>query len=296
MGKVRMARPKRKAGGKSAARTNLPPIEAPNASPAKAQTVLAKTPPLDRLLAVMAALRHPAKGCPWDLEQDFHTIAPHTIEEAYEVVETIEAGDLGALKDELGDLLFQVVFYAQLAKERGLYDFNVIAAAIADKMIRRHPNVFADRKVADAKAQTEAWEDGKARERGAASALDGVARTLPALTRAAKLQKRAARIGFDWPKAEPVLTKIAEEVVELEQAMKRGRQRAVAEEMGDLLFTCVNLARKLDLDPETVLRRANRKFERRFRAVEKSGARTLETMEAAWEKAKGAEKRRRKRP
>jgi len=251
--------------------------------------------PLARLLAVMAQLRHPSRGCPWDLDQDFHTIAPHTIEEAYEVVEAIETGDLDALKDELGDLLFQVVFYAQLAKERGLYDFDAIADAIADKMIRRHPNVFAGRKVADAKAQTEAWEDGKARERAAASALDGVARTLPALSRAAKLQKRAARIGFDWPKPEPVLEKIGEEVGELAKAMKRGRRAPIAEEMGDLLFSCVNLARKLDLDPETVLRQANRKFERRFRQVEQSGADTPESMEEAWEQAKRSERRRRKR-
>jgi ATP diphosphatase len=252
------------------------------------------TSPLDRLLAIMDRLRDPKTGCPWDLEQSFETIVPHTVEEAYEVAEAIEQGDLQALKGELGDLLFQVVFYARLAKERGLYDFQDIAAAIAEKMIERHPNVFAGAKVSSAGAQTLAWEERKAKERaekqGAASALDGVATTLPALTRAMKLQKRAARLGFDWPSPLPVLDKIDEEARELRDALAHGDAKEQAEELGDLLFTCVNLARKLDIDPETALRAANRKFERRFRAVEASGATTAEAMETAWETSKTQER------
>jgi ATP diphosphatase len=246
-------------------------------------------PPLAHLLAVMARLRHPTEGCPWDLEQDFASIVPHTIEEAYEVAEAIETADWPALKDELGDLLFQVVFYSQLGREQGLFDFDDIAEAIAEKMIRRHPNVFADEKEPDAEAQTKAWESHKEKEKPRVGALDGVAVTLPALTRAVKLQKRAARIGFDWADAAPVLDKLREEQAELEHEIKAGSPERLASEMGDLLFTCVNLARKLSIDPEAALRSANRKFERRFRQVEASGAKTLEAMEAAWEAAKKAE-------
>jgi MazG family protein len=248
-----------------------------------------KNTPLARLLAVMARLRHPQEGCPWDLEQSFATIVPHTIEEAYEVAEAIETADWDALKDELGDLLFQVVFYAQLGREQGLFDFDAIADAIATKMIRRHPNVFAGEKVADAQAQVTAWESHKDKEKPKLSALDGVAVTLPALSRAAKLQTRAARKGFDWPTAAPVADKMREELAELEAEIAARNQAKLFEEMGDLLFTCVNLSRKLQIDPESALRSANRKFERRFRAVEASGAQSPEAMEAAWEAAKKAE-------
>lgn len=233
---------------------------------------------LDRLLEVMARLRDPHTGCPWDRDQTFATIVPYTIEEAYEVAEAIEQGDMQELKDELGDLLFQVVFYAQMAREEGLFDFRGIAAAVADKMVRRHPHVFGDVKVDSAEAQTVAWEQQKAAERrerlaarGAAGGgvLDGVSRTLPALTRAVKLQKRAARAGFDWDEASGVLKKVVEEADELHRALQEAAGRQVlAEELGDLLFTCANLARHLAIDPEAALRGANRKFERRFRQME----------------------------
>lgn len=265
-------------------------------------TDLPEKPAIDRLLAVMARLRDPADGCPWDVEQTFATIAPHTIEEAYEVAETIERGDMGHLKEELGDLLFQVVFYAQMAEERSLFDFEGIAAAIAEKMIRRHPHVFGSASIDSADAQLVAWEDTKERERedktgGRASVLDDVAVALPALTRAAKLQKRAARIGFDWPTAAPVLDKIAEEVAEVRAEMVAGGDAGKLEgEVGDLLFACVNLARKLNIDPESALRRGNAKFERRFRGIERALAEqgksaaeaALEELDALWD----AEKRR----
>lgn len=193
------------------------------------------------------------------------------------------------MKDELGDLLFQVVFYAQLGREQGLFDFDAIASAIAEKMIRRHPNVFGDAKEVDAEAQTKAWEGHKEKEKPRVSALDGVAVTLPALSRAAKLQKRAARTGFDWNEAAPVISKMQEELAEVEAEILAQDQAKLFEEMGDLLFTCVNLARKLSIDPESALRSANRKFESRFKAVEASGAATPEAMEAAWEQAKKAE-------
>jgi ATP diphosphatase len=263
--------------------------------------------PIERLLAVMAKLRDPAGGCPWDLEQSFATIAPHTIEEAYEVADAIERNDMPALKAELGDLLFQVVFYAQMAQEAGSFDFDAVAAGIADKMVKRHPHVFADASVDSAAAQTVAWEHQKAGERAAEaaargerpSALDGVIRGLPALTRAAKLQSRAAGVGFDWPEVPPILDKIAEELGELRAELERGRGRgALQEEVGDLLFACVNLARRLSIDPETALREANSKFDRRFRRVEALLAAqgkapadsTLDEMEAAWEQAKAEER------
>jgi ATP diphosphatase len=263
--------------------------------------------PIDRLLALMARLRDPEGGCPWDLKQDFATIAPHTIEEAYEVAEAIERGDMAALKDELGDLLFQTVFYAQMAKERGAFDFDAIAEAITTKMIRRHPHVFGTASVESAQAQTHAWEAHKAEERRAQAAaegrkpsvLDGVTGGLPALTRAVKLQKRAARVGFDWRAAEEVLAKIEEEVAEVRAELSAGAGRKrLASELGDLLFAVVNLARHLEIDPETALRHANAKFERRFRAVEDRlaatdrpvGQASLEEMEDAWTAVKHSER------
>ena len=256
---------------------------------------------LQDLLAIMARLRDPAGGCPWDREQDFATIAPYTIEEAYEVAEAIAQGDMAALKDELGDLLFQVVFHARVAEEKGVFAFADVVEAIADKMIRRHPHVFGDVEVADAAAQTLAWEEHKASERREKqdgrpeSALDGVGIALPALTRAEKIQKRAARIGFDWPDAAPIFDKIAEETTELRAEITSGSASGIAEEVGDLLFAVANLARHLKVDPETALRDATRKFERRFRRVEallaeadKSPAEsTLDEMEARWQQAKG---------
>lgn len=264
----------------------------------------------DRLLEIMARLRDPERGCPWDVEQSFATIAPHTIEEAYEVADAIAENDLDGLKGELGDLLFQVVFHAQMASEDGAFGYEDVARAIADKMIERHPHVFGDASVEDADAQTRAWEEQKAAERAAKAAaegrrpshLDGVTRGLPALTRAVKLQNRAARVGFDWPDAAPILDKVREELdevsVEIDTPDGAERDARLADELGDLLFTCVNLARKLGVDPEAALRGTNSKFERRFRRVEQdlSAAGTpvedagLEAMEAAWQAAKQHDK------
>ena len=261
------------------------------------------TPALDHLLAIMARLRDPECGCPWDREQDFATIAPYTIEEAYEVADAIARGDMAALQDELGDLLFQVVFHARMAEEAGLFAFDDVAAAIADKMVRRHPHVFGTAEIASAAAQTEAWEEHKAKERQARAAaagtresvLDGVALALPALLRAAKIQRRAARIGFDWPAARPVIAKIAEEIEELEAELDSGADpEKVEDEMGDILFAAANLARKLDIDPEAALRRATAKFERRFRALERLAAELgtgadLDALEALWQEVKHRE-------
>jgi MazG family protein len=259
--------------------------------------------PLDRLLAVMARLRDPNRGCPWDREQDFSTIAPYTIEEAYEVADAIARDDPDALKDELGDLLFQVVFHTRLAEEAGMFSFEDVAAAIAHKMERRHPHVFGAAEIASVAAQSQAWEEHKAAERRdraraagtADSVLDGVALALPALLRAVKVQRRAARIGFDWPEVHPVFDKIAEEITELrtELACGSGRER-LEDEVGDLLFAVANLARKLDLDPEAALRRATGKFERRFRRVEALAAERatgidLEALEALWQRVKREE-------
>lgn len=260
--------------------------------------------PIDRLLEIMAALRNPKGGCPWDLEQSFATIAPYTIEEAYEVAEAIEHGDMPALKDELGDLLFQVVFYAQMARENGDFDFDAIADAIADKMIRRHPHVFQQPDGRDSAGQVEAWEVTKARERAAKAEsepgiLAGVARTLPPMTRALKLQKRAARVGFDWAEAVTILDKLAEETREITHEIETDApHERLEDEMGDVLFVCVNLARKLNIDPERALKRANAKFERRFSHIEaelRAAGRSPETasldeMEALWQAAKGLEK------
>ena len=257
---------------------------------------------IDRLLRIMARLRDPKGGCPWDLEQDFSTIAPHTLEEAYEVVEAIEAGDEASLKDELGDLLFQIVFYAQMADEKGSFDFDQIADSIADKMIRRHPHVFGEAEMADPSTHIRLWEEQKAAERAekdAGGTLDGVSVTLPALPRAVKLQKRVARVGFDWPDVTQVFDKLEEEIGELRAELSdKPDQKRIEEEMGDILFVCANLARKLGVDPETALRACNRKFERHFRHIEDSlagqGRRpenaTLEEMEELWVAAKKLEK------
>lgn len=261
-------------------------------------------PALERLLSIMARLRDPERGCPWDREQNFATIAPYTIEEAYEVADAIARGDMAALKDELGDLLFQVVFYARMAEEAALFDFADVAAAIADKMVRRHPHVFGDAAIASAQAQTAAWEEHKAKERAARAAaagtadsvLDGVALALPALLRAAKIQSRAARIGFDWAAAPPVIAKLAEEIAELEAELSTEPvdPEKIEDEMGDILFAAANLARKLDIDPEAALRRATDKFERRFRRVEILAAMRgigpdLVALDAVWEEVKRGE-------
>ena len=258
------------------------------------------TRPIDRLLAIMARLRDPDRGCPWDREQNFATIAPYTIEEAYEVADAIEREDMTALKDELGDLLLQVVFHARMAEEAGLFAFDDVAQAIADKMERRHPHVFGDAEIASVAAQNEAWEAHKAAEREAkgeaASVVEGVAIALPALVRAAKISRRAARIGFDWPDADSVIDKIEEELDEIEDAIDgRAPPAALEEEIGDLLFATANLARKLDIEPETALRRATAKFERRFRRVETLAAergigRNLDALEALWQEVKAEEK------
>ncbi len=227
-----------------------------------------------RLVAIMAQLRSPDGGCPWDLEQDFASIAPCTIEEAYEVADAAARGDMADLKGELGDLLFQVVFYAQLAAERGHFDFDGVAAAIGDKMIKRHPHVFGDADIKTSADQMAAWEAQKAEERtaaGAESALDGVALGLPALMRAQKLQSRAAKTGFEWQNVEHVLAKLDEEIGEVKEAIAHQPQDQdhIAEEIGDVLFVTTVLARKLGFDAETLMRAANEKFIRRFKNMEK---------------------------
>jgi ATP diphosphatase len=258
------------------------------------------------LARIMARLRDPVSGCPWDLEQDFSTIAPYTIEEAYEVADAIERADMGELRDELGDLLLQVMFHSRMAEEQGSFALADVVAAINDKMIRRHPHVFADG--ADGRSadeQTVAWEDvkaaeraGKAKSAGAASALDGVARALPALLRAEKLQKRAARTGFDWTETPPIFDKLEEEIGEVREAIASGEAEAIEDEVGDLLFVVANLARRLSVDPEQALRKANAKFERRFRAMEQAAMAdqtdfttlSLDQQEAYWQRVKRAER------
>jgi ATP diphosphatase len=262
--------------------------------------------PVARLRAIMAALRDPETGCPWDREQSFATIAPYTIEEAYEVADAIERGAMEDLADELGDLLLQVVYHAQLAEEAGHFRFEDVGEAVCAKMIRRHPHVFGDQRDGrDAAGQTRAWEAVKAAERAGraarTSALDGVTLGLPALTRALKLQARAARVGFDWPDVSGVTDKIVEEARELAaecDAVGAGDPARLAEEYGDLLFVMVNLGRWLGVDPEAALRATNAKFERRFRAVEQGLAAqgrppqdaTLAEMDALWDAAKAAER------
>ncbi len=248
----------------------------------------------------MARLRDPEHGCPWDIEQDFRSIAPHTLEEAYEVVDAIEHGDLDALRDELGDLLLQVVYHARMAEEAGRFDLDDVAAGLADKLVRRHPHVFGDAVLADADAREHAWEREKAAERERKGEVDdsvlaGVTRGLPALSRAQKLQRRAARIGFDWPDAAGARAKVIEELDELDAA--GGNPARVEAELGDLLFAAVNLARHHEVDAETALRRAGQRFERRLRAVEQRvhehGASldelTLEQLESHWRAVKAAE-------
>ena len=258
---------------------------------------------IDELIGIMARLRDPERGCPWDRVQTSRSIAPYTIEEAYEVTDAIERDDPDALVDELGDLLFQVVFHAQLARERGAFDFSDVVEAIAGKMVRRHPHVFGDDDVSSAAEQTLRWEDMKSAERSeggegeGASLLDGVPVTLPALTRAVKLQRRAARCGFDWPDAQAVLDKLHEEIGELGEAMRDGDAADVEDELGDLLFTVANLARHLGVDPETSARGAGNKFERRFRELERrarEGGADAEAcdpamLEAIWSQVKARE-------
>jgi len=259
---------------------------------------------IQRLLSIMRRLRNPDGGCPWDLEQNFATIAPYTIEEAYEVASSIEAGDFASLKDELGDLLLQVVFHAQMASEQGLFNFFDVVAAICEKMIRRHPHVFGESEAQSAAGVTRAWEEIKRQERAAKPGasnglLDDVPTALPALMRAIKLQNRAAEVGFDWPSAITVTDKIAEESRELAEAKDSRDQAKLAEEFGDMLFAMANLARHLKLDPEDALRGANAKFVRRFRAIEagihaqgrKMQDASLDEMEALWQEAKRGEKK-----
>lgn len=259
---------------------------------------------MERLLAIMAALRTPVTGCPWDLEQDFASIAPFTIEEAYEVADAIARGSREELKSELGDLLLQVVFHARMAEEEGSFAFADVVRALNDKMVRRHPHVFGEAAIPDATAQTENWETIKAAERAAKLAADNsvladVPLALPALMRAHKLTKRAARVGFDWPDVEQVFDKLTEEVAETRAAIASGDADAVEDEVGDMLFVLANLARKAGVDPEAALSRANAKFERRFRGVEAGlaargqapGDASLEEMEALWVEEKRAEKR-----
>jgi MazG family protein len=253
---------------------------------------------IDRLLEIMARLRDPERGCPWDREQTWSSISPHTIEEAYELADAVERGDAAHVRDELGDLLFQVVFQSRIAEERALFRFDDVVNAISEKLERRHPHVFGDATIADAAEQTAAWERHKAEERKATTGqhgvLDGVALGLPALTRAAKLGTRAARVGFDWPDAGGVLDKVREEIGELRRAVEGGQSAHVREELGDLLFSVAQLARHLQVDPEGALRDAGRKFERRFRRIEAllavqgrvpTGA-TADELEALWAQAK----------
>jgi MazG family protein len=259
-------------------------------------------PAIDRLLDIMKRLRDPQRGCPWDLQQNFRSIAPYTIEEAYEVTDAIERDDLRDLRDELGDLLFQVVFHSQLAQEQGAFAFDDVVASICDKMERRHPHVFGNAEIADAATQTVAWEELKRRERAAAgndtapaSVLANIPLALPALSRASKIGKRAAQVGFEWPDILGALDKVREEIDELRVEIEAGANTlAVEQEVGDVLFSIVNVARYMQVDPERALRGTNMKFERRFRFIEdalRSRGRTpdqatLEEMDALWDEAK----------
>jgi len=262
--------------------------------------------PLFRLIDIMARLRDPERGCPWDIEQSFATIAPYTIEEAYEVADAIARNDMAELKEELGDLLLQVVYHSRMAEEAGDFAFADVAEAISDKMIRRHPHVFGAEEVKDAEGQTVRWETIKAAERAAkgqgqpekAGALHGIPVGMPALTRAAKLTRRAARVGFDWPSTAEVLDKLREEVAELEAEIAAGDVEKARAELGDLMFVCANLARKLEVEPEAALRGANAKFERRFAHIEhrlaergtSPEASSLDEMDALWDEAKAIER------
>jgi len=261
---------------------------------------------ISRLIEIMAALRDPETGCPWDVKQDFSTIAPYTIEEAYEVLDAIQRQDMRDLREELGDLLLQVVFHARMAEEEGRFDFGSVVEAITTKMIRRHPHVFGDEDAREAGMAKGMWERIKAEEKAERRArreaeheghdgyLDDITIALPALTRALKLQQKAAQVGFDWGAARPILDKIEEEIGELREAMDENDNAAVAEEFGDLLFALVNLGRHLHVDPESALRATNEKFRRRFHAIERGleaegkalGTASLEEMEALWQRAK----------
>jgi nucleoside triphosphate diphosphatase len=267
-----------------------------------------------RLIDIMAALRTPGSGCPWDLEQNFATIAPYTIEEAYEVADAISRGDLDDLKDELGDLLLQVVFHARMAQEQGAFAFPDVVQAITEKLIRRHPHVFGDRQGLNTGEVNVQWDAIKAQERAAKAdaggppapgtisrrdgALSGVSAGLPALMRALKLQQKAGKVGFDWNDPKAVLAKIREEADEIEAELGSGKRREIEAEIGDLMFAVVNLARHLDVDSETALRATNLKFERRFASIEDALAKrgktpsdaTLDEMDALWNAAKAAEK------
>ena len=257
---------------------------------------------IDRLLHIMRRLRDPQTGCPWDIEQTFSTIAPYTIEEAYEVADAIERQDWPELEGELGDLLLQTVYHTAIGEEAGHFSFQSVVTAISDKMVARHPHVFGDEsRDKSAAQQTRDWEAIKAAERSQKAqrgALDGVAMNLPALLRAVKLQKRAARVGFDWPETTQVLAKLTEEAAELVEARDTLSHEEVVEEMGDLLFVMANLARHLDVDPEEALRKTNAKFTRRFAAIEaalaQNGKRpedsTLDDMDTLWDQAKDREK------
>jgi ATP diphosphatase len=264
---------------------------------------------MQKLLQIMEQLRDPQKGCPWDLEQNFHSITKHTLEEAYEVVDAVESGDMESLKKELGDLLFQVVFYAQMAKEEKLFDFEDVAAFMGEKLIVRHPHIFGNRTdIKTASDQSAAWEAQKAEERKAkaagegkaASVLDDVAKSLPALTRASKLQKRAARVGFNWDRIEQVFEKLEEEVLELKAEIRQQEEDkgGIQGEIGDILFVISNIANYFDVDPEEALRQTNKKFERRFNYIEEQLANqqrkpeqaTLEEMDSLWNEAKKLER------
>ena len=270
-----------------------------NMSSEASQTNKAETQ-LRALIDVMAKLRDPVDGCAWDLQQDHASIAPYTIEEAYEVQDAIEQNDMEALRDELGDLLLQVVFQARIGEESGHFDFADIAQSITDKMIRRHPHIFGDHEYRSAEEQRQAWEDLKAEERQAKNAtrlLDDVATTLPAMMRAFKLQKRAARVGFDWPDSQQVLAKVKEELAEVEAELTPDQmdQHRVQDEIGDVLFSVINLARKLNIDPEEALKSTNKKFTKRFNYIEEAIVfngnnlkdTSLDEMEDLWQRAKG---------
>ncbi|MCP3850301.1 MAG: nucleoside triphosphate pyrophosphohydrolase [Gammaproteobacteria bacterium] len=257
---------------------------------------------LTRLLDVMSKLRDPVNGCPWDLEQDYKSLVPYTLEEAYEVAEAIELEDMVEVKKELGDLLFQVVFYAQIAKEEGLFDFEEVAGGIADKMVERHPHVFSDHQYENEAEFLKAWEEQKEQEKKQAqmekenrasedvqlcdepvSLMDGISKILPATTRAVKIQKKAAQVGFDWDIAEEVIPVISEEIKELSVELNKAdpEHERIEDELGDVLFSCVNLARKLKIDPEKALRMSNHKFSQRFRKMEQSFQFNREKMEQA---------------
>ena len=263
---------------------------------------------IEKLIEIMQSLRDPDNGCPWDLEQDFQSLIPYTIEEAYEVADAIEQNNLEDIKGELGDLLFQIVFYSQLAKEQNAFDFNDVAEAISEKLTRRHPHVFSDAKIKNSKEQTKEWEKIKQQERerksiknsSELSILDDVSRTLPSLMRSEKLQKRAAKEGFDWPDINGVLIKVHEELGEVQQELDAQPQdkEKIEEEIGDLFFSCINLSRHAGLDAEQCVRKANLKFERRFRELEKTANNkglqvneiSTDNLEKLWQEVKSREK------